>query len=370
MRTPALCTPCASRTAAKYRVGDSVRSQYSRLMPFTRGRMRTSRGAVSRAIGSAQLLCAAIALVIATLAAATPARAAANAQDALIYMPYGLVHFVRPASQVDGYLAEVDSYDLGQVVFAMPKFKKLGVLKVPKHNREMLLRWSERAAAYDAQHGAHMSLTAVFPGKVATKKGGLNLDDPATRANIVAGVESTLGLGLAGVQLDLEPYPTSPGFISLLEELDAMYARVGFHGRFSIAAPASTSKWSPSYLHRVSELVTQLDPLFYDSEYTTIAGYQAWVSAGLAYYSANAVSTCRLVPILPSYSANPWHDPAVENIETATGSVSQALSAGARVNGAGIWWGYGFLLEEEGAYDPGADRAAWLSTTLNLPFSP
>jgi hypothetical protein len=338
-------------------------------MPSIRGTTRVQRGAIRRALGSARLLCAAIALVAATLGAATPARAAANPEDMLIYMPYGLVHSVRPASQVDGYLAQVDSYDIGQFVFAMPKFKKLGVLKVPKHNREMLVRWSERAAAYDTQHGAHMSLTAVYNGKVSTNKSGLNLDDPATRANIVAGVEATLGLGVSGVQLDLEPYPTSPGFVSLLEELDAMYARVGFHGRFSIAAPASASRWPPSYLHRVSELVTQLDPLFYDSEYTTIAGYQSWVAAGLAYYSANASPWCRLVPILPSYSANRWHSPAVENIETATTPVSEALGAGVRVNGAGIWWGYGFLLEEEGAYDPSADRAAWLSTTLDLPFS-
>jgi hypothetical protein len=187
---------------------------------------------------------------------------------------------------------------------------------------------------------------------------------------MIAGIESTLGLGLSGVQLDLEPYPTSPGYITLLEEIDAMFARVGFHGRLSVAAPANTSNWPPAYLHRVSELVTQLDPLFYDSESTTVGAYQAYTRAGLAYYSANAAPGSRIVPIIPSYSANPWHDPAVEHIETATSALSDALGAGARVNGAGIWWGYGFLLEEEGAYDASADRAAWLSTTIGLAFSP
>jgi hypothetical protein len=338
-------------------------------MPSKPGRVRAQPVAL-RVGRLVPVLCAVVALLAASLASAGPARASVDPRETLIYMPYGLVHFVRPAAEVDGYLAQVASYDLGQVVFAMPKFKKSGVLKVPKHNRQMLVRWAERASAYDGEHGSGMSLTAVYPGKVATKKSGLNLDDPTTRANMLAGIESTVGLGLSGVQLDLEPYPTSPGFISLLEEIDAMFARVGFHGRLSVAAPATTSKWPAAYLHRVSELVTQLDPLYYDSEYPTIAEYQAWVRGSLAYYSANASPSCRIVPILPSYSANPWHLPAVENIQTATEAVSDALGAGARVNGAGIWWGYGFLLEEEGAYDPSADRAAWQSTTVDLPFSP
>jgi hypothetical protein len=206
---------------------------------------------------------------------------------------------VRPASQVDGYLAEVDSYELGQIVFAMPKFKKLGALKVPKHNREMLVRWSQRAAAYDSGHGSSLSLTAVYDGKVVTKKSGLSLNDATTRANMLAGIEATLGFGLSGVQPDLEPYPVSPGFISLLEEIDEMFVRVGFDGRFSVTAPATTSKWSTAYLHRVSELVTQLDPLYYDSEFKTIAAYQAWLQNSLTYYSANVSAACRLVPIIP-----------------------------------------------------------------------
>jgi hypothetical protein len=318
----------------------------------------------------------ALALLAATLllgaAVAMPSRAlaAANPQDSLIYMPYGLIHSLRPDSQVDGYLAEVDSYEIGQIVFAMPKFKKLGVLKIPKHNREMLVRWANRAASYDAEHGVALSLTAVFNGKIKTKRNGLDLDDPTTRANIVAGVESSLGLGLSGVQLDLEPYPVTAGYLSLLEELGAMFARVGFHGRLSVAAPATTSKWSPSYLRRVSELVSQLDPLYYDSESTTTAAYQAWMQNSLAYYTANSSPSARIVPVLPSYSANRWHIPSIENIENASVAVSAALGAGSRINGAGIWWGWGFLLDEEGAYDASADRAAWQSSTVNLPFSP
>ena len=55
---------------------------------------------------------------------------------------------------------------------------------------------------------------------------------------------------------------------------------------------------------------------------------------------------------------------------SATTAVSEALGANSRVNGAGIWWGYSFLLNEEGACDGSSDRAAWQSTTVGLAFSP
>jgi hypothetical protein len=320
---------------------------------------------------STRLWLATLALLAAALAASSLASAAANEQDSLIYMPYGLVHSVRPASEVDGYLAEVDSYGIGQLIFATPKVTKRGVVKMPKPNREMLQRWSSRAAAYDAAHGAALSITAVIPAHVKVgKSGAVDLESSSVRAQIVTGIQAALANGISGVQLDFEPYPTSAGYVTLLEQLDAMFARVGFSGRFSVAAPANTSRWSPSYLKSVSQLLTQIDPLYYDSEITTAAAYRSWVRESLAYYSANSASATRIVPVLPSYSANPWHRPSVENIETSTAAVSDALSAGSRVNGAGIWWGYGFLYDEEGAYDPSADRAAWLSTTIDLPFSP
>jgi hypothetical protein len=318
---------------------------------------------------TAALLAGALMFLLA-LGAAAPASAAINPRDSLIYMPYGLVHFVRPASQVDEYLAEVDPYETAQLIFAMPKFKPSGSLKVPKHNSEMLARWASRAAAYDTAHGSALSVTVVFNGRVATARRGLDLDNPATRANIVSAVESSLSTGISGVQLDLEPYPVTSGYLRLLEELDAALARAGFAGRLSVASPATTSVWSPSYLKAVSQLITQLDPLYYDSESSSVGAYQGWMKNSLAYYTQNVSPATRIVPVLPSYSANRWHSPSVENIATASQALSEGLAAGSRINGAGIWWGWGFLFDEEGAYDGSADRGAWRSTTVNLAFSP
>jgi hypothetical protein len=322
-------------------------------------------------IRCASLLATLASLPLLVLGSASSASAALDAREALIYMPYGLVHSLHSSEVLDEALAEVDSYRIGQLIFATPKVTRTGVVKVPKRNREMLQRWSDRAAAYDAAHGATLGITLVVPAKVKSGKGvGIDLESASVRAGIVAGVQTALSYGIAGVQLDFEPYPTSAGYVELLEDLDAMYARVGFHGRFSVAGPANTSRWSPSYLKAVSQLLTQIDPLYYDSEIGTASAYERWVRESLAYYSANAAAATRIVPVLPSYSANLWHRPSVENIESSTAAVSAALADGSRVNGAGIWWGYGFLYDEEGAYDASADRAAWKSSTVGLPFSP
>ncbi|HYM53980.1 MAG TPA: hypothetical protein VES97_01350, partial [Solirubrobacteraceae bacterium] len=148
----------------------------------------------------------------------TTALAAANPEDTLTYMPYGLVHGLRTASEVNGFLAELDSYGIGQALLQMPAFRKTGTLKLPRSNAKTLAVWVAQAASYNAVHGADMTVTAVFNGHLERR--GLDLDDPATRANMVSAVESAVGMGVSGVQLDLEPYPTTPGFLSLLEELD------------------------------------------------------------------------------------------------------------------------------------------------------
>ena len=66
------------------------------------------------------------------------------------------------------------------------------------------------------------------------------------------------------------------------------------------------------------------------------------------------------------------HDPGVENLSTATTAVEEALEEGSRVNGAGIFWWWGFYYDEEGEgeYEGAPDRAAWLTRTLRAPFCP
>jgi hypothetical protein len=310
-----------------------------------------------------------VACALATGAVSAPAAAdaALPPEEALTYIPHGFVHSEHSSALLEETLAALSSYGIDQELLPVKGFKKTGVLKLAKHERASFAHWVAATRAYDEAHGTALVAVASIAGKV--KRSSLNLEDPAVRANMVAGVEAMLALGAGGISLDLEPYPSSPGFLALLEEIDALFAARGFAGRLAVAAPATVGRWSPSYLEAVTARVGQVDPLFYDSERTTAAAYEQWVREGLAYWSANAAPGARIVPDLPSYGPNRWHATSVENIATATSAVEEALGQGSRVDGAGVFWWWGFYLDEEGAYDGAADREAWLDRTVLLPFS-
>ena len=305
------------------------------------------------------------------LAVGVPSASAALApEEALTYIPYGFVHDEHSAALITETLEALQRYGIGQNLLPLPKLKANGTLKLNKHELKMLGLWVAGTAAYNAEHGTSILAVGSFAGKVKGKS--LNLEDPAVRANVVAASETVVSLGLGGLSLDFEPYPTSRGYLTLLSEIDAAFARRGFTGRLAIVAPASVGRWSPSYIEEITPLVGQLDPLFYDSERSTAAAYEQWVREGLAYYSAHSAAGTRLIPDLPSYGPNKWHDPAAENLGTATTAIEGALSEGSRVNGAGIfwWWGFYFNEEGEGAYEGAPDRETWLTRTLGVAFTP
>jgi len=311
-------------------------------------------------------------LVVLTLVQAATAHAdtggGAQPGRMFTYMPTELVHSIHTRAEVDGYLGELAEYGIGGALLQMPRFNKKGKINLPESNRQMLGVWSAAAAAYDAEHGASSSVTAVFNAAVKAK--GPDLESPATRAAMLQAIEAALPSGIGGVQLDIEPYPTGPGYLELLEEARAMFARTGWHGRLSVVAPGDDWTWSPAYLRRVGELVDELDPTFYDTEYATVAAYQGLIEDGLAHYSANAPPGAAIIPVIPCYSPDPWHDPAIENVPNATAALAAALEGGARVQGAGLWWWYAFYYGHYKHGDAAAERAAWTAQTLALPFSP
>jgi hypothetical protein len=314
---------------------------------------------------------AAVAGTLAGVAAAGPAASAALApEEALTYIPFGFVGNEHPPALVVETLEQLQAYGIAQNLLPLPKLKNDGRLKLNKRELKMLSLWVSQTSAYNAAHGTDITAVASFAGKVKGKS--LNLEEPGVRANILAGVETVISLGLGGLSLDFEPYPTSHAYLELLGEIDALFARRGFTGRLAVVAPATVGRWSPQYVKEITPLVGQINPLFYDSERKTAASYEQWVREGLAYYSANTASATRIVPDLPSYGPNRWHDPTAENLGTATTAVEAALQQGSRVNGAGIfwWWGFYYNEEGEGAYEGAPDREAWLSRTLGVPFTP
>lgn len=323
-----------------------------------RGQEGRARGVLAGTLG-------AIAIALASAAAAPAAWAAAPPMPA--YMPTEMVHSILTPAQVGVVLGELREYSFNEALLQIPHFNKKGRVKLPASNATMLGVWASETAAFDAEQGTAIRPVAVF--NAVPKPGGLNLEDPATRARMLAGIEAVLGKGIGAVQLDIEPYPTGGGYIALLESIDAALARRGISGGLSVVAPGETATWSPSYTRRVAELVGEIDPTFYDSEITDAAGYEEWIEQGMAHMTANVPGGTAIVPVIPSYGPNPWHDPAVESIADASLALRASLAQGDRVNGAGLWWWYGFYEEENRHYRSAADRAAWLEQTLALPFS-
>jgi hypothetical protein len=304
-----------------------------------------------------------VVLVGALTSGAVPA-AADPTPPLVTYLPGGFVGSLKPDPLVDSYLMDLETYGIGEARLQMREFHRSGRLKLSRNTLTMVPRWVARAAQWNASHTHQVRLAAVFNGRVDRR---LDLDDPTTRANMLAGIATVVAMGVGGVHLDLEPYPTAPGLLSLLDEIRAAH---GTAVRISIVAPADTARWAPAFVGEVSSRVDELDPLYYDSGSTAATTYATWLTESLAFYTSHAAASAQIVPILPSYRKNRWHDPAVENIAIATGAVSAALSAGSRVNGAGIWWWWGFFYGENGRYDPTPDQAAWQGSTRALSFSP
>lgn len=327
------------------------------LLPFCRGRG------------------AAIAFV---LFAAASAPCATHAElpvgTALTYVPAGFVSSLKTDAQVDGYLADLDEYGIGQVLFNLPRLRRNGALPLGPTEATMLARWVERAAAYRAAHGRSFAIVPVLNARLDQ---GIDLGKARTRRKIVLAVRAlTRVRGIAGIHLDFEPYPTTVDFIRLLDELGAALAPLaplaprGPSAGLSVAAPADFTRWPAAHWANVGARVAQLDPLYYDSGYASAAEYQSWVESSLAQIGSVVPRSTRIVPVVAAYGATPWHDPSVENLTTAVAALRASLAAGSRVHGAGVWWWWGLFYDEGGGYDASADRAAWQDEIRRLDYTP
>jgi hypothetical protein len=112
-----------------------------------------------------------------------------------------------------------------------------------------------------------------------------------------------------------------------------------------VTAPAD-GQWSPAYIAQIASRVDGLSPMLYDSGLGTAAAFEEWATRALDRYAGAIGTSAQLFPSIPSYSANRFHDPAVENVETA----SRAIRASHGLDGAAVYWWWEF-----GA----TDRASW-----------
>ena len=297
-------------------------------------------------------------------AGAAPATAQPSEDPiALTYMPEGFVIATQTAAKIDSYLADLDRFGINRALLELPGFHSDGTVILSTTADAMLALWVARAAAYNQAHDTSIGVTAVFNGRLDQ---GLDLDDGPTLTNMQAAVAEVVGLGVTSVQLDLEPYPTTTGYLTLLDQVKAEFAGTATPIELSVVAPTDLTTWTPAYLAQVSSRVDEVDPSFYDSGFRNAAAYEQWVVQGLAFYNASTAPGARIVPLLPSYGANRWHKLKVENMTTATVALTQALAAGDRIDGAGIWWWWGFFYGKGNHKFEASDQATWQSTTRAL----
>ncbi len=148
--------------------------------------------------------------------------------------------------------------------------------------------------------------------------------------------------GLDGVLLDLEPFRADNlAYVNLLDTV-----RSALPGTWlGVTAPAD-GQWSPTFISAIAARADGLSPMLYDSSMGTAAAYQEWATRALRRYADAIGTSAQLFPSIPSYAANRYHDPAVENVETA----GRAIRASHGLDGAAVYWWWEF---------GEADRASW-----------
>jgi len=214
-------------------------------------------------------------------------------------------------------------------------------------SRTKLLAWVGLPLTNDRPIGVH---------------GWVDLDDPATRAQIVAFVaEQVRTAGYDGVHLNAEPVPNrSAGYLKLLEELRS---ELGPNKLVSVAVPhwvpvwlnaippLENLRWTSDYYQAVSERADQLVTMSYDSLMPVGWLYQVWMRIqvrGIARALRNSQSEL-LIGISVSREHTRTHNPAAENLTNGLKGVC-AADRPQDVDGVAIYADWEF--------DP-ADQAVW-----------
>jgi hypothetical protein len=78
--------------------------------------------------------------------------------------------------------------------------------------------------------------------------------------------------------------------------------------------------------------------MLYDTEISHADEYVASMGAELRRYLDAAPADVAIIPSLPAYAANAWHDPAVENVTTAAQAMSATHGSRRPLAGASLYW--------------------------------
>jgi PKD repeat protein len=69
--------------------------------------------------------------------------------------------------------------------------------------------------------------------------------------------------------------------------------------------------------------------------------------AGMHHHSDNMAPNCQTYPIIPTHRKSRWHNPAIENICTATDAIMQSIAEGCAMYSLGVWWRYEWAADDD-----------------------
>ncbi|MGN6367606.1 MAG: glycoside hydrolase family 18 protein [Phycisphaerae bacterium] len=213
----------------------------------------------------------------------------------------------------------------------------------------------------------------VFPWVGGVRGESAFPDDPAWRRTFIHACNELLHRHprLAGIHLNIEPTPDNdPAFLTLLEELGAAIPRDKLLSVAAYPPPTLWQRdpnvhWSDAYAKQVAQRVNHVAVMLYDTGLHNPKLYRhlvdTWTTECLADYRHT-----ELLLGVPAYNdPEPWHDPAVENLQNSLAGIHAALSA--QPTRTGNYRGIALYAE----WDMSPDKWAELHTLfLNTPPPP
>jgi hypothetical protein len=242
------------------------------------------------------------------------------------YLPHGWIATNKSSAYIENAVRSLAAEGFTHQLHNLGFLDATG--RVPSTEYAGLARWIQVSRQVDPSQGIILWVSGSESDHVNRTE---------RHAEIARWLRATVdAYGVDGILLDLEPFGRdNPRFLSLLaavrQELGDTW--LGVNG-------PPNGRWSGAFLAQLASSVDAMSPMFYDTTLTDPAQYTELVRSELARYLAAVGGDAAVLPSLPAYSANPWHDPRVENIATAAAGIG-ALT-GERPGGAAVYWWWEF----------------------------
>jgi hypothetical protein len=207
------------------------------------------------------------------------------------------------------------------------------------------------------------------------KKPGMNLEDPAVRAQVATSSGQVLDQGYDGIHLDMEPVRSdSKSFLALLDQvhtttaarkvpLSVATAQVGPAPgleRASVILTGHSKWWSQDYFAQVAKRVEQVAVMSYDTAMPAESLYGGYVARQTELALAVTPPQVDLLMGLPAYyESNPSHWGHAETVAAAVRGARLGLGSSGRQNfGLALYVDFTATPEHWAAY-----RQGWCSSS-------